>query len=251
MGKLSFRALALDAAKPLPFYRGKDIHDLKDRVSINRAMPQMPTGMEKEEEFEHHLQLFQHSKCLEEKKKKKKSRLIPVPEAGSNVNYYNHLYKGCFQSRLLNLQDSNSEECTSRKPEQTVNNKRVSATSEALLNTIKNGIPEIPAVQLVRTVGHTTTNRLIPALCTSSPQILPMNNSFLTNAVHLNNASIVSPINVHINTALKLATVAASMDRVPKLTPSSAISSIARENHEPERLGLNGIAETTVAMEVT
>jgi len=24
-----------------------------------------------------------------------------------------------------------------------------------------------------------------------------------------------------------------------------------RENHEPERLGLNGIAETTVAMEVT
>ncbi|NXW15455.1 EPC2 protein, partial [Circaetus pectoralis] len=281
----------------------------------------------------------------------------------------------CFQPRLLNLQDSDSEECTSRKPGQTVNNKRVSAASVALLNTSKNGIsvtggiteeqfqthqqqlvqmqrqqlaqlqqkqqsqhssqqthpkaqgsstsdcmsktldsasahfaasavvsapapsrsevtkeqntshnningvvqpsgtsrtlystnmalsssPGISTVQLVRTVGHTTTNHLIPALCTSSPQTLPMNNSCLTNTVHLNNVSVVSPVNVHINTrtsapsptALKLATVAASMDRVPKVTPSSAISSIARENHEPERLGLNGIAETTVAMEVT
>ncbi|NXF79864.1 EPC2 protein, partial [Sclerurus mexicanus] len=281
----------------------------------------------------------------------------------------------CFQPRLLNLQDSDSEECTSRKPGQTVNNKRVSAASVALLNTSKNGIsvtggiteeqfqthqqqlvqmqrqqlaqlqqkqqsqhssqqahpkaqgsstsdcmsktldsasahfaasavvsapapgrsegtkepstshnningvvqpsgtsrtlystnmalsssPGISAVQLVRTVGHSPTNHLLPALCPSSAQPLPMNNACLPSAVHLNNVSVVSPVNVHINTrtsapsptALKLATVAASMDRVPKVTPSSAISSIARENHEPERLGLNGIAETTVAMEVT
>lgn len=46
----------------------------------------------------------------------------------------------CFQPRLLNLQDSDSEECTSRKPGQTVNNRRVSAASVALLNTSKNGI---------------------------------------------------------------------------------------------------------------
>ncbi|KAK9410613.1 enhancer of polycomb 2 like [Crotalus adamanteus] len=105
------------------------------------------------------------------------------------------------------------------------------ATSKTLYSTnmALSSSPGISAVQLVRTV------------------------------VHLNNVSVVSPVNVHINartsapspTALKLATVAASMDRVPKVTPSSAISSIARENHEPERLGLNGIAETTVAMEVT
>nr|XP_033801254.1 enhancer of polycomb homolog 2 isoform X2 [Geotrypetes seraphini] len=281
----------------------------------------------------------------------------------------------CFQPRLLNVQDNDNEECTSRKLGQTVNSKRISATSVALLNTSKNGIsvtggiteeqfqthqqqlvqmqrqqlaqlqqkqqsqhsslqtnpkaqgsstsdcmsktldsasahfaasavvsapapgrsemtkeqstghnningvvqpsgtsktlysanmalsssPGISTVQLVRTVGHTTTNHLIPTLCTSNSQTLPMNNSCLTNAVHLNNVSVVSPVNVHINTrtsapsptALKLATVAASMDRVPKVTPSSAMSSIARENHEPERLGLNGIAETTVAMEVT
>lgn len=46
----------------------------------------------------------------------------------------------CFQPRLLNLQDSDSEDCTSRKPGQTVNNKRASAPSVALLNTSKNGI---------------------------------------------------------------------------------------------------------------
>ncbi|NXY89000.1 EPC2 protein, partial [Alcedo cyanopectus] len=297
---------------------------------------------------------------------------LSLPEILSNIR---SCRLQCFQPRLLHLQDSDSEECTSRKPGQTVNNKRVSAASVALLNTSKNGIsvtggiteeqfqthqqqlvqmqrqqlaqlqqkqqsqhssqqthpkaqgsstsdcmsktldsasahfaasavvsapapgrsegskeqntshssingvvqpsgtsrtlystnmalsssPGISTVQLVRTVGHTTTNHLIPALCTSSPQQLPMNNSCLPSAVHLNNVSVVSPVNVHINTrtsapsptALKLATVAASMDRVPKVTPSSAISSIARENHEPERLGLNGIAETTVAMEVT
>ncbi|KFW01007.1 Enhancer of polycomb 2, partial [Eurypyga helias] len=286
---------------------------------------------------------------------------LSLPEILSNIR---SCRLQCFQPRLLNLQDSDSEECTSRKPGQTVNNKRVSAASVALLNTSKNGIsglfnatftffsvvtggiteeqfqthqqqlvqmqrqqlaqlqqkqqsqhssqqthpkaqgsstsdcmsktldsasahfaasavvsapapsrsevtkeqntshnningvvqpsgtsrtlystnmalsssPGISTVQLVRTVGHTTTNHLIPALCTSSPQTLPMNNSCLTNAVHLNNVSVVSPVNVHINTrtsapsptALKLATVAASMDRVPKVTPSSAISSIAR-----------------------
>uniref|UniRef100_A0A672NKC3 Uncharacterized protein n=1 Tax=Sinocyclocheilus grahami TaxID=75366 RepID=A0A672NKC3_SINGR len=50
MSKLSFRARALDAAKPLPIYRSKDLPDLTDCVSINRTVPQMPTGMEKEEE---------------------------------------------------------------------------------------------------------------------------------------------------------------------------------------------------------
>lgn len=46
----------------------------------------------------------------------------------------------CFQPRLLNLPDSDSEECTSWKPGQAVNNKRVSAPSVALLNTSKNGL---------------------------------------------------------------------------------------------------------------
>ena len=50
MSKLSFRARALDATKPIPVFRAEEIPDLPDFAAINRAVPQMPTGMEKEEE---------------------------------------------------------------------------------------------------------------------------------------------------------------------------------------------------------
>lgn len=51
MSKLSFRARALDAAKPLPVYRSRDLQDLTDCLSVCRTVPQMPTGMDKEEEL--------------------------------------------------------------------------------------------------------------------------------------------------------------------------------------------------------
>ena len=50
MSKLSFRARQLDANKPLPVYRVEELPDLTELSTINRAVPQMPTGMEKEEE---------------------------------------------------------------------------------------------------------------------------------------------------------------------------------------------------------
>lgn len=50
MSKLSFRARALDATKPIPVFRAEEIPDLPDFAAINRQVPQMPTGMEKEEE---------------------------------------------------------------------------------------------------------------------------------------------------------------------------------------------------------
>ena len=50
MNKLSFRARALDSNKSLPVYHAKDIPDLAEFSSVNRVVPQMPTGMEKEEE---------------------------------------------------------------------------------------------------------------------------------------------------------------------------------------------------------
>ncbi|KAM4609319.1 enhancer of polycomb homolog 2 isoform 2-T2 [Polymixia lowei] len=92
MSKLSFRARALDAAKPLPIYRNRDLPDLNDCVSINRAVPQMPTGMEKEEELEHHLQRAISAQQVF--REKKENMVIPVPEAESNITYYDRLYKG-------------------------------------------------------------------------------------------------------------------------------------------------------------
>lgn len=50
MSKLSFRARQLDAYKTMPVYRSEEIPDVTDVAAINRAVPQMPTGMEKEEE---------------------------------------------------------------------------------------------------------------------------------------------------------------------------------------------------------
>ena len=50
MSKLSFRARALDASKPMPIYQKDELSDLQDYSVLNRAVPQMPSGMEKEEE---------------------------------------------------------------------------------------------------------------------------------------------------------------------------------------------------------
>jgi len=50
MSKLSFRARHLDVSKTMPIFRCGEIPDLPDFAAINRSVPQMPTGMEKEEE---------------------------------------------------------------------------------------------------------------------------------------------------------------------------------------------------------
>ena len=50
MSKVSFRARALDSTKPLTLYYSEELPDLAEYVAINRQVPQMPTGMEKEEE---------------------------------------------------------------------------------------------------------------------------------------------------------------------------------------------------------
>lgn len=102
--KLSFRARALDATKPLPVFRCEDLPDLHEYASINRAVPQMPTGMEKEEESEHHLQraISAHQVYGE----KRDNMVIPVPEAESNIIYYESLYPGDFKmpKQLIHIQ---------------------------------------------------------------------------------------------------------------------------------------------------
>lgn len=50
MSKLSFRARQLDPAKPMPIYLAEELPDMPEYSAINRAVPQMPSGMEKEEE---------------------------------------------------------------------------------------------------------------------------------------------------------------------------------------------------------
>jgi len=104
MSKLSFRARQLDASKPMPVYRAEEIPDLPDFQAINRAVPQMPTGMEKEEECEHHLQraisaqqAYGHTGEL----------VIPTPECLPTPNdYYNDLYPENYKTprQLIHVQ---------------------------------------------------------------------------------------------------------------------------------------------------
>lgn len=51
MSKVSFRARALDASKQMPVFLADELPDLGEYAAINRAVAQMPTGMEKEEEM--------------------------------------------------------------------------------------------------------------------------------------------------------------------------------------------------------
>lgn len=50
MSKLSFRARPLEASKPMPIFMSEELPDLPEYSAINRAVPQMPSGMKKEEE---------------------------------------------------------------------------------------------------------------------------------------------------------------------------------------------------------
>lgn len=50
MNKLSFRAWPLEASKPMPIYLSEELPGLPEYSEINRAVPQMPSGMKKEEE---------------------------------------------------------------------------------------------------------------------------------------------------------------------------------------------------------
>uniref|UniRef100_A0A672MUT4 Enhancer of polycomb homolog 1-like n=1 Tax=Sinocyclocheilus grahami TaxID=75366 RepID=A0A672MUT4_SINGR len=104
MSKLSFRARALDALKPLPVFRCEDLPDLHEYASINRAVPQMPTGMEKDEESEHHLQRAISAQQVYGEKRD--NMVIPVPEAESNITYYDSLYPGDFRmpKQLIHIQ---------------------------------------------------------------------------------------------------------------------------------------------------
>ncbi|GLV39686.1 Enhancer of Polycomb [Carabus blaptoides fortunei] len=96
MSKLSFRARALDASKPMPVYMAEELPDLPEYSAINRAVPQMPSGMEKEEECEHHLQ---RAICA--------GLIIPTPEVSeANVDAYDKLYPPNYKQprQLIHMQ---------------------------------------------------------------------------------------------------------------------------------------------------
>ncbi|XP_033127294.1 enhancer of polycomb homolog 1-like [Anneissia japonica] len=95
MSKLSFRARALDASKPMPIYKSEELPDLPDFSAINRAVPQMPSGMEKEEESEHHLQ---RAISAQQVYGSANHLVIPTPDCKFiNKENYEQVYEGTFK----------------------------------------------------------------------------------------------------------------------------------------------------------
>ncbi|XP_067949506.1 enhancer of polycomb homolog 1-like isoform X2 [Watersipora subatra] len=89
MSKLSFRARQLDVYKAMPIYRSEEIPEVTDVAAINRAVPQMPTGMEKEEETEHHLQ---RALSAQQVYGTSQALVIPIPDIDDARRQYEQIY---------------------------------------------------------------------------------------------------------------------------------------------------------------
>lgn len=94
MSKVSFRARALDATKAMAIFKADEIPDLPDFATINRSVPQMPTGMEKEEETEHHLQ---RALSAQQVYGTSEALVIPIPESDDIADRYGKLYSDEFK----------------------------------------------------------------------------------------------------------------------------------------------------------
>lgn len=115
MSKLSFRARNLDSTRRMPVYQSEELTDLAEYASINRSVPQMPTGMEKEEEMEFHLQQAINARLTtslgtavaEEVKPSSSSALIPIPKFENAATAF-HLYQNNYRQpkQLIRVQAS-------------------------------------------------------------------------------------------------------------------------------------------------
>ena len=107
----TFRARTLDASKPMAIHRADELPELDGEYAINRAVPALPTGMEKEEEAEKHLQdiLEAQNKGLIEKMSQ---MVIPTPEVQEEQEQaYTETYKNSYKQprQYIHVQPFNAD----------------------------------------------------------------------------------------------------------------------------------------------
>ena len=110
--KLTFRARTLDAAKPMAIHKAEELPELAAENAINRAVPALPTGMEKEEETEKHLQdiLEAQTKGLV---RRVAELVIPTPEVTEDhLEEYEATYNGLFKQprQYIHVQPFNADQ---------------------------------------------------------------------------------------------------------------------------------------------
>ncbi|KAH9526443.1 Glycosyltransferase 64 protein C4 [Dermatophagoides farinae] len=103
--QLSFRPRNIDHFKPMQVLKTEDVPDLNNfATTINRTVPQMPTGMEKEEECEHHLQ---RAISAQQAYGRAVDHVIPTPEVFPvNEKAYDDLYPPTYKipRQLIHVQ---------------------------------------------------------------------------------------------------------------------------------------------------
>ncbi|KAJ2615317.1 Enhancer of polycomb-like protein 1 [Coemansia sp. RSA 1365] len=106
-----FRARKVDSKRQLPVYRATDLDDLED--DDNRQTDNIETGVEKDEEAEHHLQAaISATQAAASGSAPTKQVYIPTPDASKVVDEYDKLYPKNFPCPTSLIRSSETvEEC--------------------------------------------------------------------------------------------------------------------------------------------
>ncbi|KAF8937254.1 enhancer of polycomb-like-domain-containing protein [Dissophora ornata] len=107
-----FRNRKINNKQLLHVHRAVDIPDLDESVSLQRSIPQTETGVDKEEESEHHLQAAISASNLSTTTGEAKALYIPTPDASRKIENYHDFYSRPFSepSTLIRF-SSTVEEC--------------------------------------------------------------------------------------------------------------------------------------------
>ncbi|KAG0298128.1 Enhancer of polycomb-like protein 1 [Dissophora globulifera] len=107
-----FRNRKINNKQPLHVYKAVDIPDLDESVSLQRSIPQTETGVDKEEESEHHLQAAISASNLSATTGEATALYIPTPDASRKIDNYRDFYSRPFSepSTLIRF-SSTVEDC--------------------------------------------------------------------------------------------------------------------------------------------
>ncbi|KAJ2910518.1 Enhancer of polycomb-like protein 1, partial [Coemansia aciculifera] len=106
-----FRARKVDLKRPLPVFRAADLEDLEE--NDNRHVDAIETGVEKDEEAEHHLQAaISSTHAAASGEAPGKQVYIPTPDASKVIDVYDELYLKNFTCPVSLIRSSETvEEC--------------------------------------------------------------------------------------------------------------------------------------------
>ncbi|KAI9490712.1 enhancer of polycomb-like-domain-containing protein [Zychaea mexicana] len=113
-----FRVKKLSPKHPLPIFKESQLPDITDAANVQRSVPQIETGVEKEEEEEHDLQAAISAAHAAVTTGAKVESYIPTPDASHNISEkeYRKMYKKAFNKPSTLIRFSSTVEDTTGCP---------------------------------------------------------------------------------------------------------------------------------------